>query len=79
MRESTRRRQPVGGEEHRAWVFTGRTFDPANPSSHLGYSDGNQSSRPAEGTDDDRDADADGLNNYIETTAPARRPGGRRC
>ncbi len=71
------------GEEHRAWVATGRAFDPANPSTPLGYSDGTQSSRPfatpaedadhdGRHTDDERDADADGLTNYIEAHGPGQ-------
>jgi hypothetical protein len=91
-------------EEYRAWVYTGRSFDPARLSggdleSALGYSDGTQFSRtseiplgpdwrgPAYGLpapaqpfpetydlhkdpvwrDDERDADRDGLANWLES------------
>lgn len=68
-------------EEHRAWVVTGRNFEPGNPYTPLGYSDGTQSSRPfsmpgedanrdGQLTDDERDADSDGLINYIESHGP---------
>jgi hypothetical protein len=96
-------------EEYRAWVYTGRSFDPARLSgndleSALGYSDGTQFSRatevpavpawrgPAFGLpapaapfpetfnlhddpawrDDERDADRDGLANFLESARGPR-------
>ena len=70
----------TAGEEHRAWVVTGRSFDPANPN----FAAGLQRRHPVQPlepavdtdrrpvTDDERDADADGLNNYIEAHGPGQ-------
>ena len=104
----------ISYEEHQAWVYTGKSFDPSLAGLHdefspLNYSDGTQRSRkdPTDITvpqwrggnygvptpnepfpatlnrdgsvdengnptyqDDERDADADGLNNYIESHGP---------
>lgn len=99
----------LGREEFRAWVVTGRSFDPNRLRGHdlesaLGYSDGTQFSRASEEPlrpqwvgpsyglpapsasfpetfrlddnpawrDDERDADRDGLSNWLEA---ARGPG----
>jgi hypothetical protein len=68
-------------EEYRAWRSTGSSFDgaAAAPSSALGYSDGTKLSRPndapaapalfddPEWRDSERDADGDGLANWLES------------
>lgn len=96
-------------EEYRAWVVTGRSFDPgrlagSDLESALGYSDGTQTSRPGEipavpawrgpsydlpapsasfpatfdlhgdapWRDDERDADGDGLSNWLESARGPR-------
>jgi hypothetical protein len=75
-------------EEYRAWRYTGRSFDESHSSvgfeSPLGYSDGTKYSRAGESPttyrlhatplvqDDERDADRDGLANWLEA---ARGPG----
>ncbi len=72
----------TAGEEHRAWVVTGRSFDPANSvfgrwATATAPSPAAPSGPPwthhdGQLTDDERDADADGLNNYIEAHGPGQ-------
>jgi hypothetical protein len=50
-------------EEFRAWNVTGRPVP-------LSYSDGSQRTGGGTITDDDKDADADGLSNYTELSGP---------
>jgi hypothetical protein len=52
-------------EEFRAWNVTGRPVP-------LSYSDGTQRTGGGSITDDDKDADADGLSNYTELSGPMR-------
>lgn len=56
-------------EEYMAWTYTGR---PTSPS--LSYSDGTQNSQGSGITDDRKDVDTDGLDNYNETHGPMSGP-----
>ena len=57
-------------EEYAAWSYSGRSVSPS-----LSYSDGTQNSTASVLSDDLKDVDSDGLDNYTETHGPMMGPG----